>query len=257
MEAGVTVTVDTTGSGGGGSATLIVTGELAMPSAVARTAAIPAPTAVATPAEVMVTTAVSLLVHVKLTSPRTAPAAVRAIAMKVTISPTINSWVVEGEISTRDTEAWLTVTGIDALATPFPVALIVADPAITPVATPPELMVTTAVLLLDQVKSTPPITVPSEALAVATNRWVAPTSIVAVFGLTSTTETVGAGGGVGVGVGVGVAGSGLVGEESPPPHPATVKPTAKTSIANQVVLILNNIHPPAEGLTLWLLYSTV
>ena len=241
---GLTVTVDTTGSGGGGgSATLIVTGELAIPSAVARTEVVPAPTAVATPAEVMVTTLVSLLDQVKLTSPRTAPPAVRAVAVKVIISPIVNAWVEEGEIVTRDTGAWLTVTGIDALPTPFPVARIVADPTLTPVATPPELMVTTAVLLLDQVKSTPLITAPSEALAVATNLCVLPTSIVAVFGLTSTTETVGAGGGVGGGVGV--AGSdGLVGEESSPPHPAYRKPPAETNRTRHVVIDLNDIQPP-------------
>ena len=91
IEAGLTVTVDTTGSGGGASATLIVTGELEIPSAVARIMAEPAPTAVATPPEVMVTTLVSLLAQVILTSSRTVPPAVRAMAVKVTVSPTINS----------------------------------------------------------------------------------------------------------------------------------------------------------------------
>jgi hypothetical protein len=193
IEAGLTVTVDTTGSGGGGSATLIVTGELDMPSAVPRIIAVPAPTAVATPAEVMATTAVSLLVQVKLTPSRTAPPTVRAVAVKVTVSPTIKSWVEEGEISTRPTGATVTVIVAGALETPLPVALIVAVPALTAVATPPELMVTTAVLLLVQVKLTPLITAPSEALAVATNLCVLPTSSDAVLGLTSTTETVGAG----------------------------------------------------------------
>ena len=168
--AGLTVTVATTGSGGGGSATLIVTGELVIPSAVARTMAEPAPTAVATPAEVMVTTLVSLLAQVILTSPRTAPPAVRAMAVKVTVSPIINSRVEEGETVTLATAATVTVIVTAALDTPLPVARMVAVPAVTAVATPLLLMVATAVLLLDQAKSTPLITVPSEALAVATNR---------------------------------------------------------------------------------------
>ena len=237
---GLTVTLATTGSGGGGSATLIVTGELVMPSAVARTIAVPALTAVATPAEVMDTTLVSLLAQVKLTSPRTAPPAVRAVAMKVTVSPTINSWVEDGETVTLTTAATVTVIVTAALDTPLPVARMVAVPAATAVATPLLLMVTTAVLLLDQAKSTSLITVPSEALAVATNRWVLPTSTVAMLGLTSTTETVGAGGGGGDGV----IGVGCVGE-SPPPQPAASRPSQKTSMARPVVIILYDLRLPA------------
>ncbi|MCY3712441.1 MAG: hypothetical protein OXH02_04060 [Gemmatimonadetes bacterium] len=241
MEAGRTVTVATTGSGGGGSATLIVTGELEIPSAVARTMAEPASTAVATPAEVMVTTLVSLLAQMILTSLRIAPPAVRAVAVKVTISPTINSWVEEGETVTLATAATVTVIVTAALETPFPVARMVAVPAATAVTTP-LLMVATAVLLLDQVKLTPLITVPSEALAVATNRCVPPACSVAVLGLTSTTETVGAGGGVGGGDG-GV-GAGRVGD-SPPPQPTVQRPPARTSMAKRVVINRIDIHPPA------------
>jgi len=137
----------------------------------------------------------------------------------------------------------VTVIVAGALVMPLPVALIVAVPLLTAVATPPELMVTTAVLLLDQVKLTPPITEPSEALAVATNACVLPTSRVTVFGLTSMLETVG-GGGVGGG-GVGWVVGGLVGE-SLPPQPAASRPPAKTSMAIHVVIILNDIHPPAN-----------
>ena len=147
--------------------------------------AVPALTAVATPAEVMVTTPVSLLDHEIETSSRTAPPAVRAVAVKVTISPTINSWAEEGETVTPDTGGTMTVIVAGALVMPFPVALIVAVPGLTAVATPPELMVATAVLLLDQVKSTPLMTDPSEALAVATNLCVLPTSRETVAGLTS------------------------------------------------------------------------
>ena len=204
----------------------------------------PAPTAVATPPEVMVTTLVSLLAQVILTSPRTVPPAVRAVAMKVTISPTINSWVEEGDIATVATGATVTVIVAGELETPLPVARMVAVPAATAVATPLLLMVATAVLLLDQAKSTPPITVPSEALAVATNRWVLPTSTVAMAGLTSTTETVGAGGGGG-----GVGGDGVVGVdrvgESPPPQPAAKRPPAMTSMAKRVVINRIDILPPA------------
>ncbi len=245
---GLNSTLATTGAGGGGSLTFIVTGELVTPSAAARIEAVPAATAVATPAEVMVTTLVSLLDHEILTSSRAAPPAVRAVAVKVIMAPTIISWVEEGETVTRDTGATVTVIVAGALDMPFPVALIVAVPALTAVATPPELMVTIAVLLLVQVKSTPFITAPSEALAVATNLCVLPTSSDAVLGLTSTTETVGAGGGAG-GVGGWVEG-GLVGEESPPPQPAARKPPAKTRMATYVVIILYDIQPPTLSSTL-------
>jgi len=102
---GLTVTVATIGSGGGGSATFIVTGELVTPPAAARIVAVPAATAEATPADVMVTTLVSLLDHEILTSSRTAPPAVRAVAVKVFVSPTIISWAEEGETVTLDTGA--------------------------------------------------------------------------------------------------------------------------------------------------------
>ena len=139
------------------------------------------------------------------------------------------------------TAATVTVIVTAALETPFPVARMVVVPAATAVATPLLLTVATAVLLLDQAKLTPLITVPSEALAVATNRCVLPASSVAMFGLISTTETVGAGGGEGGGVGgVGV---GAVGE-SPPPQLAVQRPTAKTSAAKTDVKILIDIHPP-------------
>ena len=142
---------------------------------------------------------------------------------------------------TLATAATVTVIVTAALETPLPVARMVAVPAATAVATPLLLMVATAVLLLDQAKLTPLITVPSEDLAVATKRWVLPTSSVAVFGLTSTTETVGGGGGVG---GDGVVGVGRVGE-SPPPQLTAHKPLAITSMAKRVVINLIDIHPPA------------
>ena len=99
----------------------------------------------------MVTLLVSLLAHEKLTPSRMAPPDVRAVAVKVTISPTISSWVEEGEIVTRATAAWVTVIVAGSLTMPFPVALMVAVPTLTAVARPPALMLTTAVLLLDQV----------------------------------------------------------------------------------------------------------
>ena len=241
---GLTVTVDTTGSGGGGSATVSV----AVPdtlSAVALIIVSPAPTPVARPSESTVATISSELDHVNSTSGISVPSDVDAFAANCFVPPT--SIVSSGGLTVTPAttgsggggSVTLIVTG--ALDMLLPVARTVAVPAATAVATPLLLMVTTAVLLLDHVKLTPLITVPSEALAVAVNRWVFATSSVAAFGLTSTTETVGAGGGVGVGV---VGSVGLVGEESPPPHP-TYRNALETAIVMRPVAIdLNDIRPP-------------
>jgi len=73
------------------------------------------------------------------------------------------------------------------------VAVIVADPAPTPVTTPLELTVATAVLPLDHVIVWPVITLPWASFTVAVSEVVAPTAIDAVPGVTVTVVTTGGG----------------------------------------------------------------
>ncbi len=200
---GLTVTLATIG---GGSLTVIVTGELVTPPVAAVIVAVPAPVAVTTPEEVILTTAALLLAHVKVTSSRSDPPAVNSVAVNVLVSPMFICWADAGLTVIRVTGGCVTVTVTGGLDTPFPMAQIVAVPAETAVATPEELMVTTAVLLLDHEKLTPLTVDPSEARAEAVNRCVPPTSMDAEEGLTETLET------------VGVTTGGFVGESLP--HPA-------------------------------------
>ena len=100
----------------------------------------------------------------------------------------------------------MTVIVTGELDTPFPVARIVAVPAETAVATPPALIVTTLVLLLDHENVTPLTVDPSEARAEAVKRCVLPTSSEAEAGLTVILET------------VGVTTGGFVGESLPQPE---------------------------------------
>ena len=76
---------------------------------------------------------------------------------------------------------------------PAHVAVIVAEPAATPVTMPVELTVAAAALLVDQVTVCPVITFPCASLTVAVRVAVAPTFIVAVGGVTVTVVTTGAG----------------------------------------------------------------
>ena len=186
---------------------MIDTGELVTPPVAAVIVAVPAPMAVARPDALMLTTVSSLLDQVKVTSSRSDPPAVNAVAVNVLCSPTFICWADDGLTVIRVTGGCVTVTVTGELDTPFPVALIVDVPALTAVATPLALIVTTLVLLLDQVKLTPVTADPSEDRADAVKRCVPPTCSVAEAGLTVTLAT------------VGVTTGGFVGESLP--HPAT------------------------------------
>ena len=130
----------------------------------------------------MLTTVSSLLDQVKVTSSRSDPLAVNAAAVNVLVSPTFNSWADDGLTVILVTGGCVTVTVTAGLDTPFPIALIVAVPGPTAVATPPALIVTTLVLLLDHVKLTPLTADPSEDRADALKRCDPPTSSVAEAG---------------------------------------------------------------------------
>lgn len=75
------------------------------------------------------------------------------------------------------------------------VAVMVAEPAATPVTTPLELTVAVAELLVDQVIVWPVITLPFWSFTVAAKVTVAPTVTEGLDGLTVTVVTTGAGGG--------------------------------------------------------------
>ena len=113
-----------------------------------------------------------------------------------------NCWVLPSSIDTDDgLTATRATTGGDSVTvseavpdTPSTAAVIVVEPASTPVANPDESMVATEVLLLVHVKVLPDIIVLSEVWAVALNCWVPPSSIDTDDGLTVTLATTGGGG---------------------------------------------------------------
>ncbi len=72
---------------------------------------------------------------------------------------------------------------------PSLVAVIVAEPAVTPVTRPPLLTVATAVLLLAQVTTRPVSVLPAASLVTAESCWVEPVLMLAVAGLTVTEAT--------------------------------------------------------------------
>ena len=91
-------------------------------------------------------------------------------------------------------EGAVTVTAAEPVL-PEQVAVIVAEPAATPVTTPFEFTVAFAALLVDQAMVCPVMTLPCASLTVAVRVAVAPTSIDAVEGATVTVVTTGGGGG--------------------------------------------------------------
>ncbi|MDE2999460.1 MAG: hypothetical protein OXU79_10340, partial [Gemmatimonadota bacterium] len=162
-----------------------------MPSTVAVIVVEPASTPVANPDALMVATEALLLVQAKVLPDIIVLSEVKAVAL--------NWWVAPSSI---DTDDGLTVTrattGGDSVTVnvavpdmPSTVAVIVVEPASTPVANPDALMVATEALLLVQAKVLPDIIVLSEVKAVALNWWVAPSSIDTDDGLTVTRATTG------------------------------------------------------------------
>lgn len=103
----------------------------------------------------------------------------------------------ETAIEVNVTAAGVTVT-VAVAVNPFAVALMVAVPAATPVASPFPL--TVAMAEFDEVHVTPAVSdpvVPLLKVALAVNCWFAPAAMLVVAGETETPVTVGAGFGVG------------------------------------------------------------
>src|SRR5438552_1975726 len=157
------------------------------PSLVAVIVAAPAATPVTSPVEDTVATAGVPDAQVTDRPESTLPAASFRVVVSCTVAPT-STTAVAGLTVTDATGTIATVT----LAVPlFPslVAVIVADPAATPVTSPAADTVAIAVFELVQLITRPLSTLPAASLVTALSCVVAPTTTVAVAGFTTTEAT--------------------------------------------------------------------
>src|SRR6266516_2941721 len=180
-DAGVTVT-DATGTG----VTVMADAPL-FPSLVAVIVAVPAVFPVTSPLALTVATAVLLLAQVTVRPLSGFPFASFGVAVRCTVWP-ICTDAVAGLTVTAATGTLVTVIVAVPLC-PSEVAVIVADPAATPVTRPLALTVATAVLPLAQVMVRPESGLPFASFGVALSCTVWPTCTDAVAGLTVTDAT--------------------------------------------------------------------
>jgi hypothetical protein len=196
---GETVTVVTTGVGGGAEVTVTV----AVPDLPAHDAVIvaePAATPVTTPALFTVATPVLLLDQLIVWPAITFPCASFTVAESVAVAPV---WIdgFEGETVTVVTTGVgggtsVTVT-TEVPLLPALVAVIVAEPAAIPATTPSELTAAVDPLLVDHDTLCPVIALPCSSFTVADKVVLVPTPTDAVDGATVTVVTLGPEGGVG------------------------------------------------------------
>src|SRR6266699_3727705 len=203
-EVGLTLTEAT-------GANVTVTVEVPLfPSLVAVIVVEPAALAVTSPVALTVAVVVLLLAQVIVPPVRALPAESLVVALSCVVAPT-KSPAVAGLTVTEATGTIATVTDAVALL-PSLVAVMVADPAVTPLASPVALIpslvtvivavpaatpltspmlltVAAAVLLLAQVIVRPVRTLPAESLVVAESWTVAPSSTLAVAGVSVTDAT--------------------------------------------------------------------
>src|SRR6267378_759825 len=161
------------------------------PSLVAVIVAVPAATPLTRPLPLTVATAVLLLAHVTTRPVSGLPLASFGVAVSCTLAPT-GTLAVAGLTATDATGTFVAVT-VAVPLWPSLVAVIVAVPAATPLTRPLPLTVATAVLLLAQVTTRPVSGLPLASLGVAVSCTLAPTSTLAVAGLTATDATEGGG----------------------------------------------------------------
>src|SRR6266699_1298111 len=180
-EVGLTLTEAT-------GANVTVTVEVPLfPSLVAVIVVEPAALAVTSPVALTVAVVVLLLAQVIVRPVRALPAESFVVALSCVVAPT-RSPAVAALTVTEATGTFDTVTVAVALL-PSLVAVIVADPAVTPLASPVALTAATAALLLAQVIVRPVRTLPAESLVVAVSCCVAATKMLAVAGVTVTEAT--------------------------------------------------------------------
>src|SRR5438309_4264246 len=180
-EAGATVT-DATGT--------LLTVSAAVPffpSLVAMMVAEPTATPVTNPLAFTVATAVLLLDHVTTRPASANPFASFGIAVNCTACPTI-TLAVAGVTVTEATGSWVTVMAAVPLW-PSLSAVIVVEPAATPVTTPLALTTAAAPLLLAHVTVRPLSTFPAASFVVAESATVWPTCSLTDTGLTATEAT--------------------------------------------------------------------
>src|SRR5207244_817286 len=159
----------------------------ATPSLVAVIVAVPAATPVTRPVAKTVATVLLLVVQVTVRPVRTLPAASLVPAASCIVCPTVRL-TAAGLTVTEATGTLVTVTAAVPLC-PSLVAVIVAEPAATPVPRPLADTVATAALLVAQVTARPLRAVPFASFGVAVNWVVAPTVTPAAVGLIVTEAT--------------------------------------------------------------------
>src|SRR6266516_4470546 len=179
--AGLTVTAAT------GTVLTVIVAEPLCPSEVAVIVAAPAATAVTSPLALTVATAVLPLDQVIVRPGSELPFASCGVAVSCTVWPTCTD-AVAGFTVTDATGTVLTVIVAVPLC-PSEIAVIVAEPAATPVTSPLALTVATAVLPLAQVIVRPVRVLPFASLGVAASCTVWPTCTDAVAGFTVTDAT--------------------------------------------------------------------
>src|SRR4029077_3874498 len=178
---GVTVT-EATGTG------VTVSAEVPLlPSDVAVIVAVPTATAVTSPLPSTVATAVLSLDQVTTRPDNGLPFASLGVAVSCTVSPT-TTLAGDGVTVTEATGAGVTVT-LDVPLCPSLVAVMVAEPAATPVTSPLPFTVAADVLLLAQVTTRPVSGLPFASFGVAVSCTVCPTNTLAGDGVTVTEAT--------------------------------------------------------------------
>src|SRR5438046_201725 len=157
------------------------------PSLVAVIVAAPAATPVTKPLAETVAMAALLVPHVTTRPPRAVPFESFGVAVNCVVAPTVTPAAV-GLTVTDATGTFVTVMA-DVPLCPSLVAVIVAEPAATPVTKPLAETVAAAALLVAQVTTRPLRAVPFASFGVAVNWVVAPTVTPAAVGLTVTEAT--------------------------------------------------------------------
>jgi hypothetical protein len=165
-----------------------VTVELpAFPSLVAVIVAVPAATPLTSPLLLTVAMPVLPLAHVTVRPVSAVPAESFGVAVSCTVCPTVRL-AVAGATATAATGTAVTVIAA-VLLLPSLVAVMVAEPAATPVTRPLGFTRTSVVSRLAQVTFRPAKVAPAESFGVAVSCRVCPTRMLAVAGETATEAT--------------------------------------------------------------------
>src|SRR6266567_4789388 len=169
-----------------GAATVIAAVPLC-PSLVAVIVADPAATPVTSPLPLTVAAAVLLLCHVTVRPASELPFASLGVAVSCTVLPVVT--VADAGVTVTEATGRCTTVMAEVPLCPSLVAVIVADPATTPLTNPLALTVAAELLLLDQVIDRPVRTLPFASLRVAVSCCVWPSFSVADAGATVTEAT--------------------------------------------------------------------